>query len=47
MIGFAVIFIAVLISELKLDPVKLFRKKSKEFSDITTEKTDLIDGKNN
>ena len=46
-IGFAVIFIAVLISELKLDPVKLFKKTHKGFSDVTTEKTDLIDGKNN
>ena len=34
-VGFAVIFIAVLISELKLDPVKLFRKKQQNFSSLS------------
>ena len=45
-IGFAIIFIAVLISELKLDPVKLFNKKQKQLSQIPTAEKDGEESKN-
>jgi len=45
-IGFAIIFIAVLISELKLDPVKLFKKKQRQLSDISKNENLKENGEN-
>jgi hypothetical protein len=36
-IGFAIVFIAIMVSELKLDPMKLLKRKAKNQSPIVGE----------